>query len=234
MGWYHSHPFDVDEQHNHCYLSSTDLSTQLQWQRSEDPHGNPWLAIVVDPLRSLAKSHPEFGAFRVYPPEFTAPVNETPDGKIVEDDTKRVEHWGACWNRYYQLKVEYFMSSQVRAQICGALAWRRRSSDGLLIFLHAALPAGQGGDWDPLQELPVDAHARLHAHERAREPRALQRAHRPERGFKAGCARFPGPRGGAGFWRRRRGCGGVGPGQAHDVRGGPCGRGVRGPDHADR
>ena len=23
MGWYHSHPFDVDETHNHCYLSNT-------------------------------------------------------------------------------------------------------------------------------------------------------------------------------------------------------------------
>ena len=105
MGWYHSHPFDVDEQHSHCYLSNTDLSTQLQWQRSEDPHGNPWLAIVVDPLRSLAKSHPEFGAFRAYPPEFSPPANECPDGKLVEDDTTRVEHWGACWNRYYKLQV---------------------------------------------------------------------------------------------------------------------------------
>ena len=58
MGWYHSHPFDVDVQ-SHCYLSSTDVSTQLQWQRAEDPHGNPWLAIVIDPLRSLAKGRPE-------------------------------------------------------------------------------------------------------------------------------------------------------------------------------
>lgn len=46
MGWYHSHPFDV-EVHSHCFLSSTDISTQLSWQRAEDPHGNPWLAIVV-------------------------------------------------------------------------------------------------------------------------------------------------------------------------------------------
>lgn len=48
MGWYHSHPFDV-EVHSHCFLSSTDISTQLSWQRAEDPHGNPWLAIVVSP-----------------------------------------------------------------------------------------------------------------------------------------------------------------------------------------
>jgi hypothetical protein len=33
---YHSHPFDVDEAHNHCFLSSTDMSTQLAWQNAED------------------------------------------------------------------------------------------------------------------------------------------------------------------------------------------------------
>jgi COP9 signalosome complex subunit 5 len=98
MGWYHSHPFDV-EVHSHCFLSATDVSTQLQWQRSEDPNGNPWLAVVLDPLRSLAKKRPEMGAFRVYPPEYTAPLNETPDGTIVTDDPTRIERWGSCWNR---------------------------------------------------------------------------------------------------------------------------------------
>jgi|MDSY01.1.fsa_nt_gb COP9 signalosome complex subunit 5 len=117
MGWYHSHPFDVNEQWSHCYLSNTDLSTQLAWQRSEDPHGNPWLAIVVDPLRSLAKNHPEFAAFRAYPPEYAPPANETPDGKLVDEESKRVEQWGACWNRYYKLDVEYFMSTQAKAVI---------------------------------------------------------------------------------------------------------------------
>lgn len=27
-GWYHTHPFELEE-HSHCYLSSTDVSTQL-------------------------------------------------------------------------------------------------------------------------------------------------------------------------------------------------------------
>ena len=53
-GWYHSHPFDLTS-YTHTYLSNTDLSTQLQWQRSEDNHGNPWLGVVVDPLRSIAR-----------------------------------------------------------------------------------------------------------------------------------------------------------------------------------
>ena len=54
---YHSHPFDVDEDHDNFFFSSTDLSTQLSWQNAEDPQGNPFLAIVLDPLRSAAKNH---------------------------------------------------------------------------------------------------------------------------------------------------------------------------------
>jgi hypothetical protein len=30
----------------------------LQWQRTEEPHGNPWVAIVIDPLRSLYQGKP--------------------------------------------------------------------------------------------------------------------------------------------------------------------------------
>lgn len=118
-GWYHTHPFDVDV-NGHCFLSNTDVTTQLQWQRSEDPHGNPWLAIVIDPLYSLAKSRPEMMAFRVYPPEHSARANETPDGTIVTDDRRRVELWGACWNRYYRLEIDYFMSA-LSQQTLGAL-----------------------------------------------------------------------------------------------------------------
>ncbi|GAB9462666.1 Cop9 signalosome complex subunit 5 [Globisporangium polare] len=134
MGWYHSHPFDV-EVHSHCFLSATDVSTQLQWQRSEDPHGNPWLAIVLDPLRSLAKKRPEMGAFRVYPPEFAAPVNETPDGTIITDETTRMERWGSCWNRYYTLECDYFMSSlgsQVVSILSEEFLWMRTLSSNTM------------------------------------------------------------------------------------------------------
>ena len=109
MGWYHSHPFDVDV-HSHCHLSTTDVSTQLQWQRSEDGFGTPWLAIVIDPLRSLSKSRPEFGAFRAFPPEYNSPPNVVPDGSIVTDDS-RIERWGNAWNRYHSLDVQYFSSA---------------------------------------------------------------------------------------------------------------------------
>jgi len=114
MGWYHSHPFDLGP-NSHCFLSQTDLSTQLQWQRAEDPHGNPFLAMVVDPLRSLAKNSPQLKAFRAYPPEFKSDVNnECPDGSIIAEEKIRLEKWGSCWSRYYELKVDYFMSKSAR------------------------------------------------------------------------------------------------------------------------
>lgn len=100
---------------SHCFLSQTDISTQLQWQRAEDPHGNPFLAIVVDPLRSLALSCPQIKAFRVYPPEYNSPiVNECPDGSIIQEEKERLEKWGNCWSRYYELNVDYFMSHSAR------------------------------------------------------------------------------------------------------------------------
>ena len=128
MGWYHSHPFDLGE-NSHCFLSQTDLSTQLQWQRAEDPHGNPFVAIVLDPLRSVHKSTPELKAFRAYPPEYNSPVaDECPNGTIEKSEQVRLEQWGSCWNRYYELGVEYYMSSAARGileQLTQDYLWMR-------------------------------------------------------------------------------------------------------------
>lgn len=119
MGWYHSHPFDLvlgEDARSHCFLSQTDLSTQLQWQRAEDPHGNPFCAIVVDPLLSMHTGTPQLKAFRAYPPEYQSAIpNECPDGSIVASEKQRLEKWGSCWNRYYELKVEYYMSEASRS-----------------------------------------------------------------------------------------------------------------------
>jgi len=117
MGWYHSHPFDVGT-YSHCFLSQTDICTQLQWQKAEDPHGNPFLAIVVDPLRSLAMKIPEIKAFRAYPTNYNSPViNECPDGSIIHDERTRFEKWGSCWGRYYELNVRYIINRHSRSVI---------------------------------------------------------------------------------------------------------------------
>ncbi len=110
MGWYHSHPFDVAT-HSNAFLSATDVSTQLSWQLSEDRAGNPWLALVVDPLRGAAKGRPEIGAFRCYPPEYTPPKGMAPDGVIWADEKARNARWGESCLSYYELSVDYFASS---------------------------------------------------------------------------------------------------------------------------
>jgi COP9 signalosome complex subunit 5 len=130
MGWYHSHPFDLKEDgSSHCFLSQTDLTTQLQWQRAEDGHGNPFCAIVVDPLLSLHVGTPQLKAFRAYPPEYASPTrNECPDGSIQPNEQVRLELWGSCWNRYYELPMEYFMSSSARyvlEQLTKEYLWMR-------------------------------------------------------------------------------------------------------------
>jgi len=110
VGWYHSHPFDV-ETYSHCYLSFTDVQTQTAWQ-NQIPM---WHAIVVDPLRSLAKQEPEFGAFRVYPPSYQlSSPEECPDGTTASKEA-RMQRWGGAADRYYAMKISYFMSSLGRS-----------------------------------------------------------------------------------------------------------------------
>lgn len=81
-GWYHSHPFDVESQ-THCHLSETDTATQTSWQF----YSPRWVALVVDPLRSLMLQRPEIGAYRTYPPAHSVPKDLMPDGTTNTDDS---------------------------------------------------------------------------------------------------------------------------------------------------
>ena len=101
-----SHPFDV-ESYSHCHMSAIDVQTQTAWQNAAPT----WTAIVLDPLRSLAKQEPEMGCYRVYPPKYSPPPNQCPDGSINPDPTSRTVRWGLTYHRYYQLPITYFLSS---------------------------------------------------------------------------------------------------------------------------
>ncbi|ORC89931.1 metallopeptidase, partial [Trypanosoma theileri] len=57
IGWYHSHPGYT------CFLSGTDVDTQQLSQSAQDP----WLAIVVDPVRTIATGRLDMKAFRTFP-----------------------------------------------------------------------------------------------------------------------------------------------------------------------
>lgn len=112
MGWYHSHPFDVAV-HSNAFLSATDVSTQLGWQLSEDRAGHPWLALVVDPLRGIAKGKPEIGAFRCYPPEYTPLKGLAPDGKHTTPPSMHADIIMSTMPR--------FRSNPVRSHLAGVM-----------------------------------------------------------------------------------------------------------------
>lgn len=57
IGWYHSHPGYG------CWLSGIDVSTQMLNQNFQEP----FVAIVVDPVRTVSAGKVCLGAFRTYP-----------------------------------------------------------------------------------------------------------------------------------------------------------------------
>ncbi|CAD5112016.1 DgyrCDS1266 [Dimorphilus gyrociliatus] len=57
IGWYHSHPGYG------CWLSGIDVSTQMLNQQYQEP----FVAIVVDPTRTISSGKVNLGAFRTYP-----------------------------------------------------------------------------------------------------------------------------------------------------------------------
>jgi hypothetical protein len=162
---YHSHPFELS-QHSHCFLSQTDLSTQLQWQRAEDGHGNPFVAIVVDPLRTRHLQEPVLKAFRAYPPEHApSSPNECPNGAVETSEQVRLERWGSCWNRYYELRVDYRMTPACRRileQLTSDSIWIRNLSSSQQAS-QASNPAAEAARLRGLADQCRSAHAALGA-----------------------------------------------------------------------
>jgi COP9 signalosome complex subunit 5 len=98
-GWYHSHPGYG------CWLSGIDVSTQSTHQAHEDPY----LAIVVDPVRTMAAGKVEIGAFRTYPPDYKPPDAVASEYQSIPLD--KIEDFGVHANQYYPLDISFFKSS---------------------------------------------------------------------------------------------------------------------------
>lgn len=98
VGWYHSHPGYG------CWLSGIDVGTQAIQQQFSDP----FLAVVIDPDRTISAGKVEIGAFRTYPEGFTGSAER--DGYQTIPLAK-IEDFGAHSSRYYSLEVSHFKSS---------------------------------------------------------------------------------------------------------------------------
>lgn len=96
VGWYHSHPSFG------CWLSGIDVDTQERFQNNCDP----FLALVVDPIKSTNLQKVDIAAFRAHPAghreESLANVKDVPRRKAVD--------FGYHYQRYYQLPIEFVAS----------------------------------------------------------------------------------------------------------------------------
>jgi len=99
LGWYHSHPGYG------CWLSGIDVSTQMLNQQFQEP----WLAIVIDPVRTISSGKVELGAFRTYPEGYKAD-NDAPS-EYQSIPISKIEDFGVHCKQYYPLEVSYFKST---------------------------------------------------------------------------------------------------------------------------
>ncbi|PYH31378.1 Mov34/MPN/PAD-1 family protein [Aspergillus neoniger CBS 115656] len=105
VGWYHSHPGYG------CWLSGIDVTTQDMQQL-----GGPFVAVVVDPERTISAGKVDIGAFRTFPKDYTLPKGEGSGAGGGEDEYQTVplnkaEDFGAHASHYYSLEVSVFKSA---------------------------------------------------------------------------------------------------------------------------
>jgi COP9 signalosome complex subunit 5 len=101
VGWYHSHPGYG------CWLSGIDVSTQHTQQSFSDP----FLAVVIDPHRTISAGKVEIGAFRTYPEGYKPEGQESAAEGMAAVPTAKAQDFGAHANRYYSLEVSHFKST---------------------------------------------------------------------------------------------------------------------------
>ncbi|GLB38959.1 putative JAB/MPN domain containing protein [Lyophyllum shimeji] len=99
IGWYHSHPGYG------CWLSGIDVNTQITNQKFQDP----FIAVVIDPNRTISAGKVDIGAFRTYPENYTPPNVSASEYQSIP--LSKIEDFGVHANQYYQVDVEIFKSS---------------------------------------------------------------------------------------------------------------------------
>ncbi|KAI1454965.1 JAB1/Mov34/MPN/PAD-1 ubiquitin protease-domain-containing protein [Annulohypoxylon moriforme] len=103
VGWYHSHPGYG------CWLSGIDVGTQKQQQ-----HFDPFVAVVIDPDRTISAGRVEIGAFRTYPDDYKPAVAQSSSGSgsgSAAVPLAKAQDFGAHASQYYSLEVSHFKST---------------------------------------------------------------------------------------------------------------------------
>ncbi|CAJ0932890.1 unnamed protein product, partial [Mesorhabditis belari] len=102
LGWYHSHPGYG------CWLSGIDVSTQSTNQQ----YLEPWVAVVIDPLRTMSAGKVDIGAFRTYPKGYKPPDERGSSANEYQSvPLHKIEDFGVHCKSYYPLDVTFFKSA---------------------------------------------------------------------------------------------------------------------------
>jgi COP9 signalosome complex subunit 5 len=135
IDWYHSHPGYG------CWLSGIDVATQMLNQSFQDP----FVAIVVDPIRTISAGKVELGAFRTYPKDYK-PANDGPS-EYQSIPLEKIEDFGVHCKQYYPLEVSYFKSAMDKRLLDSLWNhyWVNTLSSSLLIT-NAEYTTGQIND----------------------------------------------------------------------------------------
>ncbi|ODM94767.1 COP9 signalosome complex subunit 5 [Orchesella cincta] len=88
-----------------CWLSGIDVSTQMLNQNYQEP----FVAIVIDPVRTISAGKVCLGAFRTYPKGYKPPNDEPSEYQTIP--LNKIEDFGVHCKSYYSLDVTYFKSS---------------------------------------------------------------------------------------------------------------------------
>ena len=81
----------------------------MQTQSTHQQYEDPFLAIVIDPVRTISAGKVDLGAFRTYPPQY-----KPADEGMSEYQTiplNKIEDFGVHCESYYPLEVSYFKST---------------------------------------------------------------------------------------------------------------------------
>lgn len=100
VGWYHSHPGYG------CWLSGIDVNTEMNQQQFMDP----FLAVVVDPDRTISAGKVDIGGFRTFPKDYK-PSSHDEEDEYQTIPLSKIEDFGAHSSRYYSLEVSHFKSA---------------------------------------------------------------------------------------------------------------------------
>ena len=99
VGWYHSHPGYG------CWLSGIDVETQKVQQMQ-----GPFVAVVIDPDRTISAGKVEIGAFRTYPVDYKPDtLQQGGGGQTIP--LNKTEDFGAHADKYYSLEISHYKST---------------------------------------------------------------------------------------------------------------------------